>query len=182
VNGFATGDRFDFTDLDPTLATVSFANSVLTVGDGTHSATLTVPGTANQVFVVTPDGNGGSFIDRLNKVTIAGTYPDGYELAPTAGRLSIASTAVVGGSGVRTTGAHASIIVNAGTVLARDDATGLSLAGGGTLTNGSAANAGASIFGGTGVAVNGFGVVTNYGVIGSTTGGRAWRSTMPIRG
>jgi hypothetical protein len=173
VNGFATGDRFDFTDLDPTLATVSFANGVLSVGDGTHSASLTVPGLASQVFVVTPDGNGGSFIDRLNKVTIAGTYPGGYALAPTAGRLSMASSAVVGGSGVRTTGAHASIIINAGTVLADSSAIGVAMAAGGSLTNGSAANAGASIFGGTGVAVNGFGVVTNYGVIGSTTGRRA---------
>lgn len=174
VNGFTTGDRFDFTDLDPTSATVSFANGVLTVGDGTHSASLTVPGGANQVFVVTPDGNGGSFIDRLDKVTLAGTWPGGYRLAATAGRLSIVSGAAIGGSGIATPGNHAAIVVNAGTVLADSTAIGLAMAGGGSLTNGSAANAGASIFGGKGVVVNGFGVVTNWGVIGSNTaGGRA---------
>lgn len=173
VTDFTTGDRLDFTDLDPTLATTSFANGVLTVSDGTDSASLTLPGSTDQVFVITADGNGGSFVDRLDKVGISGNYPSGYALASTVGRLNIGATAVVGGSGVTTTAAHASIIFNAGTILAETTATGLTLNGGGILTNGSITNVGASIFGGTGVLVKGFGVVTNYGVIGSTTGGRA---------
>ena len=173
ITDFKIGDRLDFTDLDPTLAKLSFKSGVLSAGDGTHSASLTLPGAGNQVFVVTPDGNGGSFVDRLGKVALSGVYLSGYALDPTVGKLDIASGAVIGGSGVGTTAAHASIIANLGTVLANNTATGITMNGGGTLTNGSATNAAASISGGTGVTVKGFGVVTNYGVIASTTGGRA---------
>ena len=35
---FRHRDRFDFTDLDPTLAKLSFSSGVLSAGDGTHSA------------------------------------------------------------------------------------------------------------------------------------------------
>lgn len=173
VTDFTTGDRLDFTDLDPTLAKLSFKNGVLSASDGTWNASLTLPGSSHQVFVVTPDGSGGSFIDRLDKVTLTGSYQSGYVLAPTVGRLTIAADAFVGGSGVGTTSAHASIVANLSRVQTAGNATGLALRGGGTLINGSATNASASIVGGTGVTVSGFGVVTNFGVIGSSTGGRA---------
>lgn len=173
VTDFKTGDRLDFTDLDPTLAKLTFSNGVLTVTDGTHTASLTLPGPANQVFVLTPDGNGGSFVDRLDKVTLSGSYPTGYAAAPTVGSLLIAPGAVVGGSGVSTTSAHASIITNLGTVQADSLSAGVTMKGGGTLTNGSASNSTASISGRSGVSVKGFGVVTNYGVIASTIGGTA---------
>lgn len=173
ITDFKTGDRLDFTDLDPTLAKLTFSNGVLTVTDGTHTASLTLPGPANQVFVATPDGNGGTFVDRLDKVTLSGSYPTGYATAATVGSLLIAPGAVVAGSGVSTTGAHASIVTNLGTIQADSLSTGLTMKGGGILTNGSAANATASISGRTGVSVKGFGVVTNHGVIASTTGATA---------
>jgi hypothetical protein len=173
VTDLATGDRLDFTDLDPTSATLSFASGVLSIGDGTHSASLTLPGSTKQVFVVTPDGHGGSFVDRLDKVTLTGSYPSGYVAAPTVGGLTIASGAVVGGTGVSLTSEHASLVANLGTVHADSLSTGISMRGGGRLVNGSASNATASISGRTGVSVKGFGVVTNYGVIASTAGGTA---------
>jgi len=173
VTDFKTGDRLDFTDLDPTLAKLSFKTGVLTVSDGTHGASLTLPGAGNQVFVLTPDGDGGSFVDRLGKVSLSGVHMSGYALAPTVGRLDIAAGAVVGGRGIGTTAAHASVIANLGTVLADSTATGITMNGGGILINGNATNAAASISGGTGVTVRGLGVVTNHGVIASTTGGRA---------
>lgn len=173
VTDFKTGDRLDFTDLDPTLAKLSFSAGVLTVTDGTHTASLTLPGPANQVFVLTPDGNGGSFVDRLDKVTLSGSHPTGYAAAATVGSLLIAPGAVVGGSGVSTTSAHASIVTNLGTVQADGFSTGIAMKGGGSLTNGSASNATASISGRSGVSMKGLGVVTNYGVIASITGGTA---------
>lgn len=173
VTDFSPGDRLDFTDLDPTSARLSFENGVLSVSDGTRSATLTLPGSNHQVFVLTPDGDGGAFVDRLDKVTLAGNHAPGYVLAPTVGKLKIAPGAVIGGDGIDTTSAHASIIANLGRVQAATDSTGITLRGGGSLTNGSVTNASASVVGGSGVAVKGFGVVTNYGVIGSSTGGLA---------
>jgi len=173
VTDFSTGDRLDFTDLDPTLATLSFTGGVLSATDGTRTASLTLPGQAGQVFVLTPDGNGGSFVDRLGRVTLSGNDPAGYVLASTVGKLTIAAGAVIGGSGVDTTSAHASIIANLGRVQAASNATGVTLRSGGILINGSATSTSAAIVGRTGVAVKGFGVVRNHGLIGSTTGGRA---------
>jgi hypothetical protein len=70
VTDFKAGDTLDFTDLDPTLATFSFAGGVLTANDGVHLARLTLLGLTNPLFAAKPDGNGGTV------VSLAGGHGD----------------------------------------------------------------------------------------------------------
>ena len=63
IGGFATSDIVDFTDLRAAGAVVSYGNGVLSVSDGTHSATLglgfaSVPATGS--FHIASDGTGGT--------------------------------------------------------------------------------------------------------------------------
>jgi hypothetical protein len=77
--------------------------------------------------------------------TITGSYPTGYALDPSFDTLNVAATAIVGGAGITTTTAHLSTINNLGSV--DGTANGITLSGGGVITNGSAGNTTALIQG-----------------------------------
>ena len=62
VTDLNAGDALDFTDLDPTRASLSFTGGILTVGDGMHFAQLRLLGLTNPVFSTRSDGNGGTLV------------------------------------------------------------------------------------------------------------------------
>ncbi|HXV00200.1 MAG TPA: hypothetical protein VG166_06860 [Caulobacteraceae bacterium] len=99
--------------------------------------------------------------------TITGAYPSGYYLDPAFQTLDLSATANVGGLGVTTSTAAPSTINNLGTVKA--DQSGVSLAAGGRINNGSAAVTTALIRAVAPVSVSsGFGSLVNRGSIVST--------------
>src|SRR5262249_14449683 len=64
VTDFAPGDSFDFTDLDPGQASVSFSGGQLHVAsNGTEVAALTVAAPqSGQAYVMASDGSGGTVV------------------------------------------------------------------------------------------------------------------------
>ena len=95
--------------------------------------------------------------------TITGSYPSGYYLQPTYGTLDIASSANVGGSGVTTSSSQTSTISNLGTVYGTTN--GVSLAGGGTIINGSSADKSAFIAGTKPITASKTASIINYAAI-----------------
>ena len=66
MQGFVTADILDFTDINPSAATVSYVNGTLSVTDGTHAASL---GIGFAILPVTGGFHVGSDLAAGTKLT-----------------------------------------------------------------------------------------------------------------
>jgi hypothetical protein len=182
ISGFQSGDKVDFTKLVATSA--SYSGGVLTLDDGTTQVahlSLSTP-YANPTFSVEPDGSGGTLLmvapsSASSGDVFAGTYSNGIALTnpATQNPATITATGNVSNDGYAISGNASQpwTIENLGTVSGQGSAgIGISLAAGGTITNGQNGSTNGYIYGyGGGIAVSAaLGSVVNYGSINGGTG------------
>jgi hypothetical protein len=159
---------------------ISYSGAVNSVVIGNNTVTFNAAN--NQTYVLNLSGGpynsnnlsaSGNVLETtlLPPVTINTSFPTGYALQDGVQKLTIGSAAVVGGSGVTTAPDHPVDIINSGAVSGTP--AGMTLADGGSVTNGSKTNHTASISGGKGIVFQGAaGTVNNFGTI-TGTGGTA---------
>jgi hypothetical protein len=159
---------------------ISYSGAVNSVVIGTNTVTFNAAN--SQAYVINFTGGPynsnnlfafGNVLETtlLPPVTINTSFPTGYALQDGVQKLTIGSAAVIGGSGVTTAPDHPVDIINSGAVSGTP--AGMTLADGGSVTNGSKTNHTASISGGKGIVFQGAaGTVTNFGTI-TGTGGTA---------
>jgi hypothetical protein len=181
IQNFQAGDILDLSGVVANGA--SYGNGVLSLTDnGTTVDTLALstpyrasaqnPG-GNPAFTLASDGNGGTLVSVVGDNNIlAGTYTNGIVLSnpATQNPLIVTATGYVANTGNAIYGeANAAwTIENLGTISGNGNAgTGISLAAGGTVTNGQSGATGALISGYyNGIVVSGApGTVVNYGSV-----------------
>lgn len=158
---------------------ISYSGAVNSVVIGSN--TVTFNASNGQAYVINFTGGPynsnnliafGNILETtlLPPVSINSSLPTGYTLQDGVQKLTIGSLAVIGGSGVTTAPDHPVDIINSGAVSGTP--AGMTLAGGGSVTNGSKTNHTASISGVKGIVFQGAGTVNNFGTI-TGTGGTA---------
>ena len=158
---------------------ISYSGAVNSVVIGTNTVTFNAAN--GQSYVL--DFTGGPYNSNnlfafgnllettlLPAVTINSSLPAGYTLPDGVQQLTIGSAVVIGGTGVNTAPDHPVDILNFGSVTGSP--AGMTLAGGGSVTNGGKNNPAASISGNKAIVFQAVGTVTNFGTL-TGTGGTA---------